>query len=558
MSARRALAVLGLLAVAGRARAAPGDSRLPRPYARPGEVFQFEAEGPGALQVELRLLLQRGGEIPEGVALEIEDIGIQQGAFVQDTAGRTLRFRLQPRLSAERGPGDTVLSAPVAVLLPLQPGVHVYSLRLGFEARLGALVKASPSALPAMPRPTATPEGGQTPPDSGPPIFDQGPPPHLGPSPPFALDGFVLADFAGRTTGTRLPAAEGGDALVVENRLRAGGQAIAGPAKLVGRGDLVGDAIANDFRADLREGYLDLASGPFELRAGRQLVAWGVGDLLYVNDPFPKDLGSLYAGRPESFVPLGVDAVRLDVDSFVTLELLAIPFFRPDRDPSKDGFFPPGSTLPRREEKPDSGAGEVEAGARLAGLIGPLEVALYGFRGRSAAPSEKPDDPFAPTKVILFHPRIATGGASVRAPLLGGVLFAEAAWRDALDDPDATVSIVPDPSASALAGFRMALPGGALGEVEYRAEKATGGTSRPLHDVGALRLRQPIGAAWDLSLFGYWSPRDRAYLAQPRVSVRTSDRCQVTAGANVFGGDLGPFAGLDRDDDAFLMIRYDF
>ncbi|MBI2840173.1 MAG: hypothetical protein HYX75_17795 [Acidobacteria bacterium] len=54
----------------------------------------------------------------------------------------------------------------------------------------------------------------------------------------------------------------------------------------------------------------------------------GVGDLLFINDVFPKDWVSFFAGRPMEYLKVGVDGVRLRyTGSHVNGEILALPFF---------------------------------------------------------------------------------------------------------------------------------------------------------------------------------------------------------------------------------------
>jgi hypothetical protein len=37
------------------------------------------------------------------------------------------------------------------------------------------------------------------------------------------------------------------------------------------------------------------------------IITWGVGDLLFINDVFPKDWESFFSGRPPEYLKLGVD-----------------------------------------------------------------------------------------------------------------------------------------------------------------------------------------------------------------------------------------------------------
>ena len=51
---------------------------------------------------------------------------------------------------------------------------------------------------------------------------------------------------------------------------------------------------------ELREAYLKFRlPGDIDLKVGRQILTWGTGDLLFINDLFPKDWNSFLLGRDE-------------------------------------------------------------------------------------------------------------------------------------------------------------------------------------------------------------------------------------------------------------------
>src|SRR3989338_3350392 len=157
---------------------------------------------------------------------------------------------------------------------------------------------------------------------------------------PFKLHGFVLGAVSGRVTGARPPG--GNDFVLGEERLR---------FVLKGKGDAFHDAGANKIHGDLREAYAGYAKGPADLRFGRQIVTWGVGDLFYINDVFPKDWESFFSGRPMEYLKLGVDGFRAQFFSKVlNADILVVPFFTPDNLPSSERFFffDPFSAVPNR------------------------------------------------------------------------------------------------------------------------------------------------------------------------------------------------------------------
>ena len=62
----------------------------------------------------------------------------------------------------------------------------------------------------------------------------------------------------------------------------------------------------------LREGYISYYPSSFyEIKAGRQVLTWGTGDLIFINDRFPKDYESFYSGRDMEYLKVPSDAVKI-------------------------------------------------------------------------------------------------------------------------------------------------------------------------------------------------------------------------------------------------------
>ena len=70
------------------------------------------------------------------------------------------------------------------------------------------------------------------------------------------------------------------------------------PFRLFLKTDVFYDHIDRKADMELREGYADYTSGKWDTRLGRQVITWGLGDLIFINDVFPKDY--------EAFFPEGL------------------------------------------------------------------------------------------------------------------------------------------------------------------------------------------------------------------------------------------------------------
>ncbi|MBI4649926.1 hypothetical protein HY745_01250 [Candidatus Desantisbacteria bacterium] len=61
--------------------------------------------------------------------------------------------------------------------------------------------------------------------------------------------------------------------------------------------DFIHDGTINETKIDLREMYINSTGKNYDIRIGEQVITWGTGDLLFINDIFPKDWNAFYSGQ---------------------------------------------------------------------------------------------------------------------------------------------------------------------------------------------------------------------------------------------------------------------
>jgi hypothetical protein len=393
------------------------------------------------------------------------------------------------------------------------------------------------------------------------------------------LRGFVLGVFTGRTTGLT-PTEGSGDFVIGEERVRLDVQTWSGSTEAGARvkADLLHDALADAFDLDLREAYVEDTRGGLDLRLGRQIVTWGVGDLLFVNDVFPKDWVSFFGGRPLEYLKMGIDGLRVGyTGGRVNAELVASPFFRPDAIPDATRFFlcerlAGGEN--RVEILPETRYENVELALRLYGRLAGFDAALYAYRGFWGTPGARRETVGYEERVVLFHPRLSVYGASAQGSAVGGVLSLEAGLYDSREDREGHEASIPNSQVRFLVGYERQLAQDFVVSAQYYAEimlqydayrTSVEGLDVPLareyRDVLTLRLDRRVAyETWTLGLFAFVGIAERDYLLQPRISRRVSDELLVTLGGNVFGGrERGTFFGqLDRNDNVYLSVRFSF
>ena len=110
------------------------------------------------------------------------------------------------------------------------------------------------------------------------------------------------------------------------------------------KGDfLVDEYFGGKTSFDLRElNVLFTPARIMDIKLGRQVLTWGTGDYIFINDMFPKDYISFYIGRDDEYLKKPSDAVRFSLyPGFANIDIAVIPFFKPNIMPDGDrlSFF---------------------------------------------------------------------------------------------------------------------------------------------------------------------------------------------------------------------------
>lgn len=358
----------------------------------------------------------------------------------------------------------------------------------------------------------------------------------------------------------------------LEERTQIKLDATGGAWRLLVKGDLAYDHLGHKDQSELREGYVDYAASNWDLRVGRQVITWGLGDLVFVNDFFPKDHEALFAGRPLEYLKRGVDAVKLGAyPEFANFDLVLAPGFRESRIPDTNRFrlYDPMPTVTNRETaKPGQG----DVGLRAYRDIAGYDAALYLYRGFQRIPSMRPDNMAAPTKITYFYPKLSIYGASLSGRAGEGVLSLEAAHYDSRQDRSGNDFAVPNSQSRLLAGYQIQPAEDTSLGFQYYAET--------MHDYGTYLATLPAG----FPVEKHWSHTVTARLTQfflhqtlrfsayasynasngdrfmnPELRYSFTDRAWGAVGANFFGGKpWSQFGQLSRDDNLYLQVRYEF
>jgi hypothetical protein len=116
-----------------------------------------------------------------------------------------------------------------------------------------------------------------------------------------------------------------------------------GAVSLLAKPEFFYDAVDEEFGADLREGYLDFARDRWDVRLGRQIITWGIGDLVFINDVFPKDYAAYRRSVPAGFPvrPELRDLIGLRLTKFLRYQTLKLSLFTFYSPLARDYFLNP-------------------------------------------------------------------------------------------------------------------------------------------------------------------------------------------------------------------------
>lgn len=343
--------------------------------------------------------------------------------------------------------------------------------------------------------------------------------------------------------------------------------------------DGVGDAVLDQFDLELREAMVSFPwGGRTDVRLGRQVLTWGTGDLVFLNDLFPKDWQSFLAGRDDDYLKAPSDAIRLSwFGDRINIDTVITPLFEPDRYPDgrRLSYFDPmqsdivGAPPRLLGTKPPRTSENAELAVRVHGMAGAQEWAVYGYRGFFPQPSA-----FDPASGEFTFAPMQAVGASLRGPLAGGIYNLETSWYDSRDNRAGDNPLLPNSEFRFLAGIERELVTNLTLGAQYYLEW--------LQDYGSLRRNWPLEPGLlpaerrhlltvrltrrllrdnlIIGLMSFYSPTDDDYFIRPTVHYRHSDKLQFNAGINLFGGrESSTFYGqFEQNSSIFARMRFNF
>ncbi len=329
---------------------------------------------------------------------------------------------------------------------------------------------------------------------------------------------------------------------------------------------------------DLREGFLQTSPlSPAQLKIGRQVLTWGLGDLIFINDMFPKDWNSFFIGRDVEYLKAPSDAAKFSYYAdTIGIDFVYTPRFDADRfiDGHRVSFYQPavGDIVGRSNavvvDERDDWFREDEFAARLFGTYNSFELAAYVYSGYWKSPNG-----VNPMTGEGIFPRLNVYGASARGPLAGGLASLEFGYYDSQDDTRGDDPFVRNSEVRIIAGFEREIASELTASMQYYLEYTrdfhryqatlppTASDRDEARHMLTLRLTQLLMQQnFTLSLFTFWSPSDEDGYLRPKIHYKWSDQWAAELGGNIFlGKEKNTFWGqFQENTNIYTAVRYSF
>ena len=338
-------------------------------------------------------------------------------------------------------------------------------------------------------------------------------------------------------------------------------------------GDAIYDNVLEETQWLTRE--LNIEASPFsnlDIKFGRQILTWGTGDYVFLNDLFAKDWQSFFSGRDDEYLKAPSDSFRFtSYWGNVTIDLALTPEFTPDKYLTGERFsfyspFTKNNIAPAEHFLVDQ-TNEEQWSARLATTIKGVEYALYGYKGYWSTPVG------INNQGIAYFPKMNAWGASALTPFGNGILNAEFSYYNSLEDQHGDKANIANSQIRALIGYEQEIAKSLTLGLQYYLEKTqdydaftqanifTNEQVDEYRQLATIRLRYTmLQQKLIYSFFAFYSATDKDSYLKPSIDYRYDDSLSFSTGANIFFGNKPHtfFGQHESNSNLWLRARFTF
>jgi hypothetical protein len=333
-----------------------------------------------------------------------------------------------------------------------------------------------------------------------------------------------------------------------------------------------------EYNWELREGYVKFRlGGKLDFKVGRQILTWGTGDLIFINDLFAKDYQSLFIGRDDQYLKAPQDAIRGAYYSPIgTFSLVYTPRFAPNRIPTGErlSYFNPmagmivgGEDYYFEGRMPEAAFKNGEFAGRFSRYFGSADFALYGYKGFYKNPRG-----MDVVNMAVYYPKLQVYGFSLRMPALQGIAWLEGGYYDSREDQRGDNPYIPNSQATAMIGFERQIATNLTANLQYQGKvmmsynnfvESMGGTTAvdEIYHLITSRITKLLRMETIvISAFAFYSPSEEDFYGRFAVDYKYSDAITFTAGGNIFDGkdEYTDFGAFQKNDNVYIKVTYGY
>ncbi len=347
----------------------------------------------------------------------------------------------------------------------------------------------------------------------------------------------------------------------------------------ISKGELAYDNVLRDSLWEMREFNFSFSpSDSIDVKLGRQILTWGTGDYVFLNDLFAKNWQSFFSGRDDQYLKAPSNSVKGTwyIGDY-SIDLTWTPEFTPDiyltgerfsfYSPQARGIIAPAENF---QVQQTSGA---QWATRIATNKNGVEYAFYGYKGFWPTPVGMTKNKHQPQQLTPYFPEMNAWGASIRMAFAGGLLNTEYSSYNSIEDTNGVNPLVANGQQRFLIGYETEVFKNLTASLQFYLEQTKHynafieHSANPVIEVDENRQLLTVRLRYSTmqqkliyAFFSFYSPTDNDGYLKPSISYRQNDVWSYSAGANIFWGKENfSFFGQHQDNsNVWLRVRYQF
>lgn len=329
---------------------------------------------------------------------------------------------------------------------------------------------------------------------------------------------------------------------------------------------------------ELREAYMDYAGACWDLRAGRQIIIWGVSDGIRITDIIaPMDFTEFLA-REYDDIRMPVDALKLRFfKNNIKAELVFVPVFQafiyPANPDNPWSIIPPPGEGPAvilaPARAPQTTLRNSEVGGRFSFYLSGIDFSLVSLYTWNKFPAFSSHLSGGLDSLILVpeHHRLWMTGFDLSKTLGSLVVRGEGGYFSGERFPSemngTSNHLMKRNVLRYLVGLDL-YPGNewtVTGQVSHtcileHSEEMEGDPHQVLATLGI--SKKLLRSTLSLSTFGYVDLIAGGFFNRTSLDYSLSDQIHLCTGVDLFGGDGGMFGTYRENSEVWIKVKYSF